>query len=533
MDGLAIAAAITEMKQAVEGSAIRSIHQPSPTRFVWRLFSRGTVDLFIAPVEATIQLTKQDFAYPKQPGSFTMLLRKYLRGGRIVKIDQQGWDRVVRIEVEKRFAEQLQRLEVIVELVGVQGNLILVQDDVVIASLRPKPRAIPGRKYVSLPVQDKKDPTEVTVEFIKEVLEEKDCARTLMRRIDGVGKETGKVIYEQAEKRASESFAASVKQELDVIVRRTGNPVGAYDPRANNAFFFPVEGMEEYASFSQALDRKLERQEEERQADEGMHEIRAAGKRAVAKANKTITKLKEWLESAESAEQLQHNADLLMIYHREVPRKLEQITLIDPATNEHVRIPLDPSRSGLENAQVLYDRAKRLRRGRGLVQQKLKRLKEQVKLLEEGLSKVERGESMPDSAAALLPSRLVKHVNHMATACRTYSINGYTIRVGKNARQNDELLREANPDDLWLHARGIPGSHVVVSRQNKADVPDEVIAAAARLAARHSKARHEKHVPVSITEVKHVRKPKGAPDGLVIVRQEDTLVVDPSAAEEK
>jgi len=140
MDGLGIAAAIGEMRDTVRGSVIRSIYQPSPARFVWQLFSRGTVRLFIAPAEATIHLTKRDFAYPKRPSPFTMLLRKHLRGGRIVGISQDGWERVVKIEVEKRSLEGLRRVQVIVELVGVRGNLIIARDDsVVIASLRPDP----------------------------------------------------------------------------------------------------------------------------------------------------------------------------------------------------------------------------------------------------------------------------------------------------------------------------------------------------------------------------------------------------------
>jgi predicted ribosome quality control (RQC) complex YloA/Tae2 family protein len=434
--------------------------------------------------------------------------------------------------VEKKSVEQVRRVEVIAELVGVQGNLIVAQDDLVIASLRPKARSIPGKKYVALPDQNKEDPRKVTEAFINEILEEKDCTRTLVRRVDGVGKETARVICEKAKKKKTSTFALAVKQELDTILGRTSEPIGAYDP-TSSAFFFPVDGMEEYASFSEALDRWLQHQEEKRQADEGMHEIRAAAKRAIAKTNKTIARLEEWLENAESAEKLQYDADLLMIYHREVPRKTKEVTLTDPATNEHVKIALDPSQSGLENAQALYERAKRLRRGRVLVRRKLKRLKDEIRLLEDGLGRVEEGVSMSDRAAALLPSHPMKKKNQTATAFRIYSIGGYTVRVGKNARQNDELLREAKPNDLWLHARGVAGSHVVVSRQDKGAISDEVVAAAARLAARHSKARHEKHVPVVITEVKHVRKPKGAPDGLVIVQQEDTLVVDLSVAEEE
>ncbi len=188
MDGLGIAAVIGEMRDVVQGSVVRSIYQPSPARFVWQLFSRGTLRLFIAPTEATIHLTKHEFAYPKQPSPFTMLLRKHLRGGRIVEISQEGWERVVRITVEKRSLEGLRRVQVIVELVGVRGNLVLVRDDRVIASLRPNPRAVSGREYVPLPRQEKIDPREVSVESIEKILEDDDSPRALMRSIDGIGK---------------------------------------------------------------------------------------------------------------------------------------------------------------------------------------------------------------------------------------------------------------------------------------------------------------------------------------------------------
>ena len=163
----------------------------------------------------------------------------------------------------------------------------------------------------------------------------------------------------------------------------------------------------------------------------------------------------------------------------------------------------------------------------------MKRLQGEVFLLQEGLGKVENGEGMSDRAAALLPTLRSRRKAPAPTASGVHSIAGYTVQVGKNARQNDALLRTARPDDLWLHARGVAGSHVVIRRRGSDDVPHAVIVAAARLAARHSKASGEPRVEVSITEVKHVRKPKGAPPGLVILAQEDTLTVDASLAEER
>ncbi|HCP32162.1 TPA: hypothetical protein DIT45_02820, partial [Candidatus Acetothermia bacterium] len=114
------------------------------------------------------------------------------------------------------------------------------------------------------------------------------------------------------------------------------------------------------------------------------------------------------------------------------------------------------------------------------------------------------------------------------TAPRIFSILGYTVEVGKNAVQNESLLRKAHPEDLWLHVKGSPGSHVIIRHREKQQIPQAVIKEAALLAARFSKLKGETRVAVSHTPVKYVHKPKGAPLGLVILTQEDTLTVNPS-----
>ena len=96
--------------------------------------------------------------------------------------------------------------------------------------------------------------------------------------------------------------------------------------------------------------------------------------------------------------------------------------------------------------------------------------------------------------------------------------------VGRSAEENDRLVREARPHDLWLHARGVPGAHVVV-RTGGREVPEGVLRQAAQLAAWHSRARGERKVPVSYTEARHLRKPRGAPPGAVILKEESVIVV--------
>ncbi len=534
MDGLAIAAAITEMKNRVEGSVIRSVYQPSRAKLILSLFAQGTLSLLIDPVGATIHLTEVDFAYPQHPNPFTMLLRKHLRGGRIISLRQDGWERSATLEVEKQTGVGTKRLFLIAELIGVRGNLVVIQEGHVLASLRTDPRVNPGKAYVPLPRQDKADPARISVEVVERALAKDETPLSLVRVIDGIGKETAYALLARARAHGNVSLPRAVLEELVSILSYVKHPIGEYNPNTHAASFFPLVPPGEICeSFAVALDRRLRDEETATETEEIQKEIRATIEREIAKRRRTIVRLREWLDGATTVNMLRHHADLLMIYQHELPRKLDKVDLDDPATGERVTIPLDPRRSALANAQAIYERAKRLQRGRPLVLQRLRRLEGEVHLLQTELERVENGNGVSEQAGTLLHTLPRKRKQSPPTAPRAYSIDGYTVLVGKNARQNDELLRAAHADDLWMHARGVPGSHVVVHRHGNKEFPRNVMLEAARLAAQYSKARNERRVEVIVAEVRHVRKPKGAPAGMVIVTQEDTLVVDTSLLEDE
>jgi predicted ribosome quality control (RQC) complex YloA/Tae2 family protein len=114
---------------------------------------------------------------------------------------------------------------------------------------------------------------------------------------------------------------------------------------------------------------------------------------------------------------------------------------------------------------------------------------------------------------------------------RVTSSDGIPILVGRSARQNDAItFGQARPGDLWLHARNVPGAHVIVRGEGRS-VPERTVAEAARLAAQHSKARHDTAVDVIVTERRHVRRIPGAPPGLVTVSGERVLRVRPASPE--
>ncbi len=530
MDGLAIAASLTEVQPTITEGLIRQIYQPERGTFVFHLFAGKNVRLLLSPREAAVHLTQLDLPYPKTPSPFVMQLRKHLRNGKILGVEQAGWERVVSLDVERRGVEGTQRLIVVVELLGARGNLILIKEDKVVASWRSDPRAIPGSAYQPLPSQGKLDPTKVVASDLKEILQGEDPDKALVRRIDGIGRQTALAILTRAKARPqNEPLEQRVCQDLSVVLSCVESPQPAYDAAAQRASFFSLcPPGERCDSFADALDREYSARHEAVKTGREQATLRAGLSRAIARRERALVRLREWLTNADSADRLQHLADLLMIHQSDISRGTAEVVLTDPESGEAVKVSLNPRLTPVENAQALYKRAKRFRRGRPVVERRLVRLEKERACLEAGRDALEEGRAPSEEALALISPLVSRGASAPPTAPRVFQVRGYTVEVGKDATQNDALLRKAQPEDLWLHAKGVPGSHVIVHRGGRADIPRAVIEEAARLAAQFSKAKGEKRVQVSTALARHVRKPKGSPPGLVFLTQEDTLTVEPS-----
>ncbi len=204
-----------------------------------------------------------------------------------------------------------------------------------------------------------------------------------------------------------------------------------------------------------------------------------------------------------------------------------------------VEIPLDPARSAVENAERYYDKARRTRGARTAAEARWESVHAEAEALADLLARLrartglgelrELREAEADAFAAVLGQRAD---DGPAEPFRRIALpGGFEALVGKHARGNAHLTtRVASPHDLWLHARGVPGSHVVVKRAGRStEVPPATVAAAARLAAWFSTAKTQSVVPVTVTERKYVRPIKGGPPGLVRVDREDVMDVTPAA----
>ena len=261
--------------------------------------------------------------------------------------------------------------------------------------------------------------------------------------------------------------------------------------------------------------------------------------RAARRRTRSAQAMLDELAQPSRADRYETWAHLLMAAGNAPPGR-ESVTLADivGGTGEPVEIPLDASRTAVENAERYYDKARKTRRARETAEARWEHAQASAEAADALLARVrattavgelrEIQESEADALARLLGQKAERGPTEPFH--RIALPGGFEALVGKHARGNAHLTtRVARPHDLWLHARGVPGSHVVVARASRTvAVPPHVVQAAAELAARFSTAKTQSVVPVTVTERKYVRPVKGGPPGLVRVDREDVIDVSPS-----
>lgn len=241
--------------------------------------------------------------------------------------------------------------------------------------------------------------------------------------------------------------------------------------------------------------------------------------------------LRSDLARADGAESRKKEGDLLLAYLHQVPRGARMVRLPDDFTDGSLlEIALDPARSAKDNAERLYKEHRRLHRARGKIEARLQEIEAQISALElERSALLDRGDDAILADARLVPSAPTAKARAAERALpyrRFASEHGVPIYVGRGANKNDELTwKVARGNDLWLHTRDVPGAHVIIPLEGGRTADPDTLVDAATLAAYHSSVRDEAQVDVGYALRKHLRKPKKAPAGAVLVSNQKTIRV--------
>jgi predicted ribosome quality control (RQC) complex YloA/Tae2 family protein len=259
---------------------------------------------------------------------------------------------------------------------------------------------------------------------------------------------------------------------------------------------------------------------------------------ATSRVQHAIGQVGTQMVDQEHVEALREAGELLLTYQNRVDRGASKVTL--PGYDGQPRtIELDPQLSPVENAQATFKRYRKAARAARQIPARIRALKADLAYLKQLDIDLQLADSRPEIDAvhealadAGWASEKPKHSSsRMVERPRRFDIGGFPVYVGRNATQNEQVTFErGNPHDLWLHARGLPGAHVIV-KSSRRDVPAEVITGAAQLAAYYSAARRSEQVEVDVTERRFVRRLAGGRPGQVTYRNEETLRVNPPIAE--
>lgn len=567
MDGLSLYSAMNELNKRLAGGKIDKIQQTDKEELLLMVRSLGqTYRLLInaSAADNRVQLTELKKQAPSEAPMFCMLLRKRIAGGKIVRFEQERLDRVLKISIETyNDLGDLSEFALYCELMGKHSNIILVNEKGVIVDaikhvglgMSSVRFVMPGLEYSAPPAQDKQDPSKASAgDFSMAMcMVGMGIAKALSNAFFGlspavaaqlVARYTDKTECTQLSEAEREELAerltafyadmAQGKEKASAVLNALGETEAVYP------FAIAGGGIKLYDSIGEALDSLYINSDRHEWAKRHGASARKVLQNNIERCEKKLALYADALNSEEQMEKCRLYGELLTANLHSLKSGTDTAAVdnyyADPV--ERIAIPLDRQLTPGENAQRYYKKYQKLKAARDMAivqrEQTLSELNylegqldnltkctaenELSELIEElkdqGYIKRDKGGKKKMKLAASKPMHFV-------------SSTGADIYVGKNNRQNDELtLRFASPNDIWMHTKNIPGSHVIVKGASEQDTA--AMTEAALLAAYYSRARGSENVAVDYTPRKYVKKPAGAKPGMVIYTTNKTAYVTPS-----
>lgn len=578
-DGLTIRSICKELNRELVNARIDKIHQPEKDEinFSIRTPQSGIKRLVLSanPRWARMHISEYKKANPVKPPSFCMLLRKYLEGGKIKAIKQIDFERIVHIYIEALddFRDWKTRI-LICEFMGRHSNIILVNPDNNIildaikkygTDLSSYREVLPGKNYVSPPDQGKLNPISCTYEeYVKLMWKQGNQASVssaLFNVFDGISPFTASQLCLSCNinpdlpvEQCGEYELSLIYYQLLHLIKQIDNEQAKvriiykkqqpwdYVIDSDNLTLNDYDVI--YSSVNYGVDSYYQQRLETIRLDSGKANLIRTIKSYLDRAYRKRFFQEGDLAKAHENEKYKVWGELLTAYAHQLNKGDRKAVLQDFYTGEAITIELDPRYTPIQNAQKYFKIYNKSRSTLKHLKELMSKNQQEIDYLESVLVAVKQAENineLEEIMEELAKEEYIKHqtkqkLHPQRSKPRRYlSSDGLEILVGRNNRQNDNLtLKQARGRDLWLHAKDIPGTHVIVklppSCTDINQVPDRTLEEAANLAAYYSKAQESSKVPVDYTFRSNVRKPNGAKPGMVIYDNFWTIMANPADA---
>ena len=537
-DGFFLHHMVEELRRELVNGRIQKINQPFEQELVLQIRSnRQSHRLLLSahPVFGRIQLTQTTFENPAQPSTFIMVLRKYLQGALIESIEQVENDRIVEMTVSNKneIGDHIQAT-LIIEIMGKHSNILLVDKSShkilevikhVGFSQNSYRTLLPGSTYIAPPSTESLNPFTIKNEKLFEILQTQETtAKNLQSLFQGLGRDTANELERILVSEKLSAFRNFFNQETKPCLTETSfSPV----PFANQV-------GETFASLSDLLDTyykdKAERDRVKQQASELIRRV----ENELQKNRHKLQKQEKELLATDNAEEFRQKGELLTTFLHQVPNDQDQVILDNYYTNQPITIALDKALTPNQNAQRYFKRYQKLKEAVKYLTDLVEETKATILYLESVETVLNQAglEEIAEIREELIQTGFIRRRQREKIQKRKkpeqyLASDGKTIiYVGRNNLQNEELtFKMARKEELWFHAKDIPGSHVVIS--GNLDPSDEVKTDAAELAAYFSQGRLSNLVQVDMIEIKKLNKPTGGKPGFVTYTGQKTLRVTP------
>lgn len=542
-DGLVFFRICALLKRDLSEGRLNKINQLSDQDYLFNIYAnQENKQLLISlhPNYAHITISNKKWNDLMYPTHFVSLLRKHIEDSKIVKMEQIGLDRILRITFAKRNEiNEIKEKSLVIELTGKFTNLILVNDEdgKIIDSLHRIPplaqtiRTVqPGAIYHPLPIEKKKNPFTDSV----------DNDFALSKQFFGISTLLEKEIY----------YRISNGEQFVDIINQIGNSEEIYiskNDTINEYHFIPLthlnlgykkhpwdEGLSIYYNDRIEAEKKFQ----------FTHDIDKIIRREIKHNQQKLAKIEQEYQNATEYEKYRHYGDLLYTYALDTPKGSKSVTVFDELKQEEVTIKLNELMDIIQNANSYYQKYNKGKTAMIMIKEQIDKTKTEIEYLEN--IQIQLSENDLESIKQIrqeltnngyLKAEVKPNDNKKKKKVEKYlpmtytSPTGILISVGRNNLQNEYLTFElAKYNDLFMHVKDYPGAHVVI---HATEIDEATLRMGANLAAYYSKARYSSSVPVDYTLIKNVKKPKNTKLGMVSFPTNKTIYIDPVKPKEK
>lgn len=567
IDGIYLYSLVQDLKKSILNSKIDKINQPEKDEIIITLRKeRKNLKLLISasPKYPRFNLTTVSKSNPLQAPMFTMVLRKYLIGGRIIDIIQQEGDRIVKFLIESSDELGFNSIySLIVEIMGRHSNITLVRerDNKIMECIKhisPSMNSYrvlyPGIDYKYPPKSTKINPFSFNDTTLQDFVNKNSIIfnkNFFVSCFTGISKPLSEHLFIEYNKKYTDFSPQNIynfindflntlldNESFKIYKDENGNYIDFYVTQLNqleNNFSFEV-----LENIHELMDKYyLEKDKQERIKGRSVN-LQKLVITNIDRCIKKENKLNDVLKKCEDKDNFKIKGDLLTSYIYSIKKGDRDFTTFNffSEKGEEITIPLDENKTPSENIQSYYKKYNKLKKSEESAIEQLEKNNEELQYLYSVLTNIENCESyseIDDIKEELISTGYVRKRKANGKSSKKaksskpihyISSDGIDIFVGKNNIQNDYLsLKFANKNFMWLHTKNIPGSHVIICSNN---IPDNTLVEAATLAAHYSKAKDSSKVPVDYTLVKNLKKPNGANPGMVIYHTNYTMYVEPS-----